>query len=77
MKWVMGDCADVFWMMREFGDGNGVVYVDRPEDALRRAVELIEGGMVSEYGAKARGFVEGYGWDDIVNEFERVLEDVI
>ena len=63
-------------VMREFGDGNGVIYVDRPEDALERAVELIEGGMVSEYGSKAQRFVEPYNWDDIVDEFEGVLEEV-
>jgi glycosyltransferase involved in cell wall biosynthesis len=63
-------------VMKEFGEGNGVVYVDKPEDALWKAVELIEGGMVSEYGSKARGFVEGYGWDDIVGEFEGILEGV-
>ena len=61
-------------VMREFGEGNGVIYVDKPEDALERAVELIEGGMIEEYGSKARGFVEPYNWDDIVDEFERVLE---
>ena len=64
-------------VMREFGEGHGVVYVDRPEDALWRAVELIEDGMVSEYGSKARGFVEGYGWEDVVDEFEGILEEVV
>ena len=63
-------------VMKEFGEGNGVVYVDRPEDALERAVELIEGGMIGEYGPAARGFVESYGWDDVVGEFERVLEKI-
>jgi len=60
-------------VMKEFGEGHGVVYVDKPEDALRKGVELIEGGAVSEYGAKARGFVENCGWDDVVDEFERIL----
>ena len=64
-------------VMKEFGEGNGVVYVDKPEDALWRAVELIEGGMVSEYGHAARGFVENCGWDDVVDEFEGILEEVV
>ena len=63
-------------VMKEFGEGHGIVYVDKPEDALGRAVELIEGGMIEEYGAKARGFVENYGWDDVVDEFEGILEEV-
>ena len=33
--------------------------------------------MIGEYGSKARGFVEGYGWDDVVDEFESVLEVVV
>ncbi|MCK4735848.1 MAG: hypothetical protein KAT65_25565, partial [Methanophagales archaeon] len=63
-------------VMKEFGEGNGVVYVDKPEDALRRGVEMIEDGMIEEYGPAARGFVESYGWDDVVDEFERVLEKI-
>lgn len=63
-------------LKKEFGEGNGVVYVERPEDALERAVELIETEVVEEYGSKARGFVECCGWDDVVDEFEGVLEEV-
>ena len=64
-------------VMKEFGEGNGVVYVDKPEGALWRAVELIEGGAVGEYGANARGFVENCGWDDVVEEFEGILREVV
>jgi len=64
-------------VMKEFGEGNGVIYVDRPEDALWKGVELIEGGMISEYGHAARGFVENDGWGDVVGEFERILEGVV
>jgi len=38
---------------------------------------MIEGGMIWEYGPTARGFVENYGWGDVVGEFEGVLEDVM
>ena len=34
-------------------------------------------GTVKEEGLKARGFVEKYNWDDIVDDFEEVLEEVI
>ncbi|MBT9133237.1 MAG: hypothetical protein DDT33_01773 [Firmicutes bacterium] len=27
--------------MKEFGEGNGVLYVDKPEDTLWKAVELV------------------------------------
>jgi hypothetical protein len=29
--------------------------VDKPEDALWKGVELVEGGVNEEYGAKAQG----------------------
>lgn len=64
-------------VMEEFGDDHGVIYVDRPEGVLSKAVELIEGGTIGEHGSKARRFVERYKWDDLVDEFEWILEDVI
>jgi len=64
-------------IMKEFGEEHGVVYVDKPKDALNKAVELIENKALYEYGSKARGFVEKYNWDDIVDEFERVLKGVV
>ena len=51
--------------------------MDRPEDALKKVIELIENGSVEVEGGKARKFVEKYNWDDIVDEFEGVLEEVI
>ena len=68
--------ACVTGVMKEFGEGHGVIYVDKPEDAFGRAVELIESGMIEEYGSKAQGFVENYGWDNVVDEFEEVLEEL-
>jgi glycosyltransferase involved in cell wall biosynthesis len=63
--------------MKEFGEGNGVIYVDRSEDVLKKAVELIDNGSIDKEGRRARRFVEKNGWDDIVGDFERILEEVI
>ena len=63
-------------VMKEFGTGNGIIYVDRPKDVLGKVVELIEGGVLQEYGSNARVFVEKYNWDDVVDEFEKVLEEL-
>ena len=62
--------------MKEFGEGHGVIYVDISEDVLKKAVELIENGTLKEHGMKAKKFVEKYNWEDIVADFERVLEEV-
>lgn len=64
-------------IMKEFGKDKGVIYVDRPEDALKRAVELMEDGSIKEEGRKARKFVEKYSWKNITDEFEGVLEEVV
>jgi glycosyltransferase involved in cell wall biosynthesis len=64
-------------VMREFGENNGVVYVDKPEDAVTKATELIQSGKIVELGQKARSFVEGYSWQSITDEFEKILKEAI
>lgn len=64
-------------VMKEFGEDHGVIYVDKPEDVLWKAIELIENGFVEEEGRKARKFVENNDWDSITDTFERVLERLI
>lgn len=64
-------------IMREFGEGNGVIYIDRPEDAVEKAMELINSGKLIEEGIKARKFAEQYSWDKIVNQFEEALGSLI
>ena len=64
-------------VMKEFGYENGVSYVERPEDVIKKAIELIENGSIKSEGIKARKFVEGYDWNKVTDKFERILEDVI
>jgi glycosyltransferase involved in cell wall biosynthesis len=64
-------------VMREFGEDNGVVYVDKPEDAVAKAMELIQSGKIQELGQKARSFVERYSWESITDQFEKILEEAI
>jgi len=64
-------------VMREFGQDNGVFYVDRPEDVVAKAFELAQANRLEELGLKARNFVEKYNWDNITDEFEKILEEAI
>ena len=64
-------------VMKEFGQDNGVVYVDSPEDVVAKAIELTQNDSVKELGAKARSFVERYSWDKVTDEFEKILMEVI
>jgi len=40
-------------------------------------MELIETSRIQEEGKKARKFVEKYSWDNVVDEFEKMLKQVI
>ena len=64
-------------VMKEFGEDNGVVYVDRPEDVVAKALELVQNSSVGTLGSKARSFVERNSWDIITDEFEKILEGAV
>ena len=64
-------------IVKEFGDDNGIIYVNKPENVVAKALELIRNGDYKELGARARSFVEKYSWDTITDEFERTLEEII
>jgi len=64
-------------VMREFDKGNGVVYVDKPEDIIAKALELAKGGKLEGLGIKARKFAGKNSWGNITDEFERILAEVM
>lgn len=64
-------------IMKEFGDDNGVIYVDRPEDVLVRATELASNGHIDEEGRRAKEFVKNCNWNAITDRFESVLKEVV
>ncbi|MBI5680700.1 MAG: glycosyltransferase [Methanobacterium sp.] len=63
-------------VMKEFGDNNGVLYVNEPEDVLKKAIELIDSNSISSEGKKARRFVSDNDWDKIVDHFENIVENL-
>jgi glycosyltransferase involved in cell wall biosynthesis len=62
-------------VVREFGENNGVLYVDKPEDVVEKAMELIRNGDLKKLRSKARSFAERCNWDNITDEFERMLKE--
>jgi glycosyltransferase involved in cell wall biosynthesis len=64
-------------IMREFGEDNGIVYVNRPEEVPDKAAELIRQNQAAELGRKARRFAEGRSWDSIADKFEEILREAI
>ncbi|MGA3198639.1 MAG: glycosyltransferase [Halobacteriota archaeon] len=62
-------------IMKEFGPDNGVLYVERSEDALGKALEVIKAGTIEAHGEKAGQFVRDTDWGNVVDQFEDVLLD--
>ena len=64
-------------IMREFGEGNGVIYVERPEDVLKKAVELAgDRQKLRKLGMKAAEYVQKYSWEAITDQFEELLKEL-
>lgn len=59
-------------VMKEFGVNNGIIYVDKPEEVIEKALEL----ELNEEGKKARKFVENNDWHKITSDFETILKCV-
>jgi glycosyltransferase involved in cell wall biosynthesis len=61
-------------IMTEFGQNNGVLHVDGPEDVVKRAIEIAKTGSIKEEGMRARRFAEKCNWDSSTKQLEVILE---
>jgi len=57
----------------EFGEDNGIHYIEKPEEVLRVASELANSNLQGE-GLKGRKFVESNDWETITDKFEEALK---
>ena len=64
-------------IMQEFGFGNGISYVDSPEEVVTKAREMIEGDVLGKEGKKASALVSDCDWDTITDAFEAQLNALI
>lgn len=60
----------------EFGEGNGIIYFNGPEDVLS-TVEKYDSDELSKLGKNARRYVEKNDWEDITRHFEETLEKLL
>jgi len=60
-------------LIKEFGETNGVLYAESPEEVLDKTLELIESGDIGIEGERARNFVKSLSWDELTNAFEQTL----
>jgi len=60
-------------IIKEFGNNNGIIYVNEATEVVKRTLELIKNGGLAEQGLKAQRFVKRYSWDNITQDFEAIL----
>jgi glycosyltransferase involved in cell wall biosynthesis len=70
-------CTRLPGVVREFGEDNGIVYVDRPEDTIAKANQLIKDGIITQLGERSRQFVQQYDWEPLTDRFVSILEEEI
>jgi glycosyltransferase involved in cell wall biosynthesis len=64
-------------IMREFGEGNGIVYVNSPNQVFDLAVRLSRNkSKLKELGVRASDHVQRYSWENIVSGFEQMLRTI-
>ncbi|UUX92232.1 glycosyltransferase family 4 protein [Methanoplanus endosymbiosus] len=61
-------------LIKEFGNDNGIIYANSPEETMITAQDILSKVNCHEYGVKARTFVEKYDWISISNQFEQTLK---
>jgi glycosyltransferase involved in cell wall biosynthesis len=64
-------------VLKEFGETNGIVYVDRPEDVIPKALELLKSNSLNTLGLRAEKFAAKNSWQKIADEFESILTQAI
>ncbi len=63
-------------LTKEFGTGNGVSYIDSPEEALSKAMELSKDRRIADEGRRARMFVDRSDWASLTETFEILLQSL-
>ncbi len=62
---------------QEFGEDNGIIFIDKPEDTIEKAIEMAKNNSIRENGEKARQYAKKIGWDKITDIFERTLNELV
>lgn len=61
-------------LKKEFGNNNGIIYIENPEQTLEKAIYLYENYMIKSEGNKASLYSRDQDWNKITSEFESILK---
>ena len=65
-------------LMAEFGERNGLVYINRPEEVLDVVqTRLRNKREIVKIGSDGYNFVEDNDWRKLTLQFEGILEDLV
>jgi len=67
----------LYGVMKEFGEGHGLSYVETPEKVLNEVIRIINSNSTRSMGHEARKYVENNSWMNITNTFEKKIEELI
>jgi glycosyltransferase involved in cell wall biosynthesis len=68
--------TDLSGIHKEFGDGNGVVYVDDSKEVVARIEDLASGDQIVDEGLRGQRFVRPNDWASTTIRFEQVLTEI-
>ena len=69
-------CTKLSGIMREFGHNCGILYIEKPDDAVGVAANLTRED-VQTLKMQAKQFIEDYDWDKITARFEGTLTSLV
>lgn len=65
-------------LVAEFGERNGLVYIDKPEDVLKVVQERFRNKReIINVGSAGYNFVQNNDWRKLTLQFEGILEDLV
>ena len=64
-------------VITEFGEENGLFYIEKPEHTVFKALEIKNKGLINFYGSKSKKTVVNNNWDKITKDFELCLKQII
>jgi glycosyltransferase involved in cell wall biosynthesis len=67
----------LYGVEKEFGTDQGLIYAENPKNVLYKAIELSMNRNLLKEGKKAKKFVEKSSWNNIVEQFEKLLKNLI
>ena len=69
--------TDLPGIVREFGDNNGIIYINEAKEVLNTVQTIIDNNNYDEIATAARNFVKSNDWENIVDNFEEAFFNVV